>query len=109
MSKRPLSYRLGLYISVAVLFVYSLFIIWVYKYNYMLAERDALNKALTINNSIVNVVREKIISTQEIAANMAAQIPFFYLHEKTSVPPKGHGKIPVHLVGEDPYETFSSG
>ncbi len=84
MSKRPLSYRLGLYISVAVLFVYSLFIIWVYKYNYMLAERDALNKALTINNSIVNVVREKIISTQEIAANMAAQIPFFYLHEKTS-------------------------
>lgn len=83
MSNKPLAYRLGLYISAAVLFVYSLFIIWAYQYNFMLAERDAAHNARAINNDIVDVVRQKVISTQEVAANMAVQFPFYHQHGAT--------------------------
>lgn len=80
MSNKPLAYRLGIYISAAVLFVYAIFIVWAYNYNYLLSKENAVNKALMLNASILQPVREKIISTQEVASNIVTQIPFYHEH-----------------------------
>lgn len=81
MSKKPLAYRFGMYISSAVLIVYALFIIWAYQYNFMLAEGNARYKALNINNSLVSTVRQRVIATQEVAANIATQISFYHQND----------------------------
>lgn len=78
MSKKPLAYRFGMYISSAVLIVYAIFIVWAYQYNFILAEGNAKYKALNINNSLVSPVRQRVIATQEVAANIATEISFYH-------------------------------
>ncbi len=83
MSNKPLAYPLGIYISSAVLMVYALFIVWAYNYNYRLAKEYAESKAMLLNSTIATQVRERIISTQEIASNIVTQLPFYQQHDET--------------------------
>ncbi len=55
---------------------------WAYNYNYQLAKENAENDAKLLNVTIVTPVRERIISTQEIAANIVAQLPFYHQYDQ---------------------------
>jgi phosphoserine phosphatase RsbU/P len=84
MSNKPLAFRLGLYISIAVLLVYTALILWSYRFNYSLVKQEAESKMLLLNSRIIGSVREKIVSTQEVASNIAIQIPFYKKHGEIS-------------------------
>ena len=80
MSNKPLAFRLGLYISIAVLLVYTALIFWSYQFIYPLVKQDTKSKALLLNSQIIGSVREKIVSTQEVASNIALQMSFYKKH-----------------------------
>lgn len=77
MSNKPLAFRLGLYISIAVLLVYAALIFWSYQFISPLVMKEKESKALLLNSQIIGSVREKIVSTQEVASNIALQISFY--------------------------------
>ena len=99
MANKPLAYRLGITISAAVLVVYALFILWAYKYNYLLSKENAENKAVMVNASILHPVRERIISTQEVASNIVSQIPFYHQHNHIAGFFEGVLKKYPHICG----------
>ncbi len=75
--KKPTAYRLSIYISTAIVTVLGVLIIVVYKYGNEILKENIEKNAISLSSEVVMKTRDNVVSTQEIASNIADQVPFF--------------------------------
>ncbi len=80
MSKRSIAYTLSLWISTAVISILVAFIIISYRYSRRIIHENVDTKAMALNGQIISQVKNKIVTSQEIASNLSFQIPFYVQH-----------------------------
>ncbi len=84
MSDKSLAYRLGLYISSALLIVFAVFIFWALRFHAVNNLKNTENKAIFLSNDIYRTVRDKVVLTEGLASNIARQIEFYHVHGEAS-------------------------
>ncbi len=77
MVDKSISYRLSIYISVAVIFVFITFIVAYFLFNQRLLRENIESKAIGLISEVSSVVYREIISTKEITANISEQITYY--------------------------------
>lgn len=83
MDDKPLSYRLGTYISVAVLLVYLILIGWSFLSGRSIVIQEAENRVRLLNLNIISQVRERVVTAQEVTSHVALHNLFQYRYEET--------------------------
>ncbi len=99
MSNKSLAYRLGIYISLAVLLVYLVLIIWSYRHSVELTRENAENRAINLSEQVVDPINQHILSVENLASAISGQIPLY----STSREPGEYFKM---LLEEHPYVDF---
>lgn len=77
MIDKSISYRLSVYISVAVIVVFIAFIVAYFLFNQRLLRENIENKAIGLISGVSSVVNREIISTKEISANISEQVTYY--------------------------------
>jgi phosphoserine phosphatase RsbU/P len=73
MIDKSLAYRLSLYISLAVISVFVVFIIAYFLLNQRLLRENIENKAIGLNAEVNSLVNRQVVSTKEVTENIAMQ------------------------------------
>lgn len=77
MTNKSISYKLSIYISLAVISVFVIFIIVNYLFNQQLLKQNTEHQAIGLSAQINSKVSEYIISTREIALNLSEQVIYY--------------------------------
>ncbi len=77
MFNKSIAYRLSLFISIAVIVVFLAFISANFLFNRKLLRENTEIKAIGLNYEINSLVNRNIISTKEVAQNIAGQIIYY--------------------------------
>ncbi|NQU84552.1 MAG: SpoIIE family protein phosphatase [Mariniphaga sp.] len=77
MSKQSTAFRLSLYISIAIVSVLLIVIIIVYRNSFNLINGNIEKSSVSMSSPIITEIRDKVISSEEIAKNTARQLPYF--------------------------------
>lgn len=80
MINKSISYRLSIFISLAVILVFIAFIIVTYVFDQRLLKENIEKQAISESSKIIMEVRNQVISTREIASNISEQILYYGLH-----------------------------
>lgn len=78
MLNKSIAYRLSVYISLAVVAVFVAFIAMAYAFNSRIVKSNIENKAIGMSVEPIKQVEIKIVSTKEVAANIANQALFYH-------------------------------
>ncbi len=79
MSNKPLAFRLGFYISGAVLLVFFIYVFGILEYYISFSKKNDENRAILLSSDIYRNVYDKIIFTQAIASDIARHSEFYHL------------------------------
>jgi phosphoserine phosphatase RsbU/P len=77
MIDKSLAYRLSLYISLAVISVFVVFIIAYFLLNQRLLRENIENKAIGLNAEVNALVNRQVVSTKEVTENIAMQVYYY--------------------------------
>lgn len=77
MLNKSIAYRLSIYISLAVISVFIVFIVIYFLFNRQLIEENVENKAITISSEITGEVNQYVVSVREITSNISEQIIYY--------------------------------
>lgn len=77
MFNKSITYRLTLFISLAVIIVFIVFISVNYVFNRNLLRQNIENTAISMSLEVNSLVNKNVITTKEIASNIAEQIIYF--------------------------------
>ncbi len=77
MFNKSIAYQLSIYISLAVITVFIAFMVVNYIFNRRLAVESIENKAISVNSEISDQVNSLVITTREVASNVANQIMYY--------------------------------
>ena len=77
MLNKSIAYRLSVYISVAVIGVFIAFIGIFFLFNQSLIEESVKNKAMSQSTHVTSQVQRYIVTTSEVAENIADQVIFY--------------------------------
>ncbi len=77
MLNKSIAYRLSIYISLAVIGVFIVFIAIYFLFNRQLIEENVENKAITISSEITGEVNQYVVSVREITSNISEQIIYY--------------------------------
>jgi phosphoserine phosphatase RsbU/P len=80
MSNKSLAYRLGIYISLAVLLVFVVFMFLLLRFHISTTKRNNENKALLFSSEICRNVRDIIVKTKTVSSDIARQTQFYHDH-----------------------------
>jgi phosphoserine phosphatase RsbU/P len=85
MSNRSLAYRLGLYISLAVLLVFAIFVFLLLRFHISSTKKSNENKAILLSSDIYRNVRDVVVKTKTISSDIARQTEFYHDHNGMEV------------------------
>ncbi len=77
MFNKSITYRLSIFISLAVISVFMAIIIISYLFNSNNLKENIKNKAIGLSSKVIMDVDEQLVSSREIASNISEQIIFF--------------------------------
>ncbi|WP_303922667.1 SpoIIE family protein phosphatase [Draconibacterium sediminis] len=77
MLNKSIAYRLSVYISLAVIGVFIAFIGIFFLFNQSLIKESVKNKAMSQSNHVTSQVQRYIVTTSEVAGNIADQVIFY--------------------------------
>lgn len=77
MIKKSISYKLSIYISLAVISIFMLFIIITYVFNQQILRDNIEQRAIGLSMKVNSKVSKQLISTEEIATNLAHQALYY--------------------------------
>jgi sigma-B regulation protein RsbU (phosphoserine phosphatase) len=81
MINKSISYRLSVFISLAVILVFVAFIIITYFFNQRVLRENIEHKAISESSKIIMQVEELVVSTKEITSNISEQILYYGFHD----------------------------
>ncbi|MEN8117486.1 MAG: SpoIIE family protein phosphatase [Bacteroidota bacterium] len=85
MLDKSIAYRLSIYISLAVISVFIVFIAIYFLSNQKTIKENVYHKAVAASANVVGNVRYHVVSTKEIANNISEQIIFYGQHEEADL------------------------
>ena len=77
MLNKSISYRLTLFISVAVINVFIAFMAISYFFNYNALNKSIESKAISLSTDVISKIEQKLTSTEEISQVVAEQVIFY--------------------------------
>jgi sigma-B regulation protein RsbU (phosphoserine phosphatase) len=77
MSNRSLAYRLGLFISLAVLLVFAIFVFLLLRFHISSTRKSNENKAVLLSSDIYRNVRDVVVKTNAVSSDIARQTEFY--------------------------------
>ena len=77
MLNKSIAYRLSIYISLAVISVFIAFIAISFLFNFNIIQENIQHKAETTSVEVTSKVKQYVITTQEVAGNIADQVIFY--------------------------------
>ncbi|WP_321373681.1 SpoIIE family protein phosphatase [uncultured Draconibacterium sp.] len=77
MLNKSIAYQLSVYISLAVIGVFITFIGIFFLFNQTLIKESVTNKAMTQSSEVTGSVRRHVVTTSEVAGNIADQVIFY--------------------------------
>lgn len=77
MVDKSISYRLSFNISVAVIIVFTAFIVAYFLFNQRLLRENIENKAIGLSSEVISVINREIITTKEVTASISEQINYY--------------------------------
>jgi len=85
MLNKSIAYRLKMYISIAVIGVFVVFMIIFYSILNRTVNENINNKAENTSNKVITEVKKQLIATSEISSNIADQIIFYAQHNHSDL------------------------
>ncbi len=83
MINKSISYRLSIFISLAVIIVFISFIIISYFFDQRLLKANIEHQAISESSKIIMEVKRLVVSTKEVSSNISDQILFYGAHNDT--------------------------
>lgn len=77
MFNKSIAYQLGIYISLAVIGVFIVFIATTYFFNRKLTKENVENRAIGMSSEISAEIKKLVVTTREVASNVSEQILFY--------------------------------
>lgn len=77
MFNKSIAYRLSIYISLAVIAVFLVFILVAYIFNHKILKSNVENKAIGLSYQALMLGERQLVSTKEITANISEQVLYF--------------------------------
>ncbi len=77
MLNKSIAYRLSIYISLAVIGVFVVFIGIYFMFNKKFLQESVHNRAIGISQQLINSLESRVLATREITSNVADQIIFY--------------------------------
>jgi len=77
MFNKSIAYRLSIYISLAVISVFLVFILFAYYFNSNIIKSNIENKAVTKGLQAMMLGERQLVSTKEITSNVSEQVMYF--------------------------------
>ena len=77
MSKQSIAFRLSIYISSAIILVLLTLTLVVYRDSLGLVRENIEKNAISMSSDIITQIRDKVISSEELAKNTAGQLSYF--------------------------------
>ncbi|MCG6188016.1 SpoIIE family protein phosphatase [Maribellus maritimus] len=81
MINKSISYRLSIFVSLAVIIVFIAFIAVSYVFDKQLLKENIESQAIVESSKIIMQVQKQVVSTREIAGNISEQILYYGLHD----------------------------
>ena len=83
MTNKSISYRLSIFISLAVIGVFVIFIIVNYIFNQQILKQNIEHQAIGLSTQVNSKVSQYVISTREIALNLSEQVIYYNQNNDT--------------------------
>lgn len=80
MFNKSIAYRLSIYISLAVISVFLIFILFAYYFNSNIIKSNIENKAIAKGLQAMMLGERQLVSTKEITSNVSEQVMYFAQH-----------------------------
>ncbi len=80
MFNKSIAYRLSIYISLAVVTVFLIFIFIAYVFNNRIIKSNIENKAISMGYQAMMLGERQLVSTKEITSNVSEQVLYFAYH-----------------------------
>lgn len=85
MFNKSIAYRLSIYISLAVVAVFLIFIFIAYVFNNNILKSNIENKAIGISSQALMLGERQLVSTKEITANISDQVMYYARHDEVDL------------------------
>jgi len=83
MFNKSIAYRLSIFISLAIITVFMIFIAIAYSFNSAILKSNIENKALELSQGAMNIAEKQLSTTREVSFNISDQVLYFAKNNET--------------------------